>query len=150
MVRSRLLLLLVFLGCARNPEAPGGGTVTGTVAHQDRLILPADAVVAVQLVAVSRRDSPGRIVAQTTFTPMGRLAPLPFELRYPAEAVEPTRSYAVRATIRSGGFLLYTTDPHVPVITQGNPSHVKLRLIPARGAPGSDADGANKSPAEGV
>ncbi|HKO91841.1 MAG TPA: YbaY family lipoprotein [Polyangiaceae bacterium] len=135
MVRSRLLLLLVFLGCARNPEAPGGGTVTGTVAHQGRLILPGDAVVEVQLVALSRKDSPGRIVAQTTFTPMGRLAPLPFELRYPPSVIEPTHSYAVRATIRSGGFLLYATDPHVPVLTRGNPSHVKLRLIPTRGAP---------------
>lgn len=150
MLKLCLVLSLSALGCARNPEAPAGSRVTGTVTHPGSLVLPVDATVQVQLLELPPKDTSGRIVAQTTFTAMGRLAPLPFELRYPAEAVDRTHSYGVRATIRSGGFVLYTTDPHVPVITQGNPSHVKLKLIPARGAPSSDADGASKSSGKGV
>ena len=145
MLTPRFILFLAVLGCARNHEAPSGGRVTGTVAHQGHLWLPVDAVVEVQLVDLSRADTTGRIVAQSVITPMGRLVPLPFELRYRLAAIEPSHSYAVRATIRSGGFLLYTMEPHVPVLTQGNPTHVKLKLTPPRDSPKSEAEPGDSS-----
>jgi putative lipoprotein len=106
------------LGCARNPESSTGGTVTGTVAYRDRMALPPDAVVQVQLSDVSRQDAPATVLAEKTIEPAGRQVPLPFELRYDPGAIEPTHTYAVRATIRSAGRLLYSTDTHAPVITR--------------------------------
>ncbi|MGH7629040.1 MAG: YbaY family lipoprotein [Gemmatimonadales bacterium] len=127
-------LLAGVIGCARNPESSAEGTVTGTVAYRERMALPADAVVLVQLSDVSRQDVAARVLAETTIEHAGRQVPLPFELRYDPGAIEPRHSYAVRATIRSAGRLLYTTDTHAPVITRGNPTTVSLMLVRASGA----------------
>lgn len=129
-----ITLLVLVMSCAGNPGSPAGGAVTGTVAYRDRSALPPDAVVQVQLSDVSRQDAPATVVAQTTVEPAGRQAPLPFELRYDPGTIEPTHSYSVRATIRSGGRLLYTSTAAAPVITRGNPDHVELMLARAGGA----------------
>lgn len=126
---------MTMIGCARNPESSSGGKVTGTVAYRERMALPPDAVVQVQLSDVSRQDAPAMVVAETTITPAGRQVPLPFELNYVAGAIDQKHSYAVRATIRSGDQLLYTTNTAAPVITRGNPTQVPLMLVRAGGRP---------------
>jgi putative lipoprotein len=108
-------------------------SVSGTVAYRERMALPADAVVQVQLSDVSRQDAPAPVIAETTFTAGGRQVPLPFELRYAAEQIESSHSYAVRATIRQEGMLLFTTDAVHSVITRGNPEKVDLMLVRTRG-----------------
>jgi putative lipoprotein len=125
------------MGCARNPESSSGGTVTGTVAYRDRMALPPGAVVQVQLSDVSRQDAPARVVAETTITPGGRQVPIPFELHYDPGAIDQKHSYAVRATIRDGDRLLYTTNTAAPVITRGNPTQVPLMLVRASGTAGT-------------
>lgn len=132
-------MLAVIVGCARNPESSAGGRVTGTVAYRDRMALPPDAVVEVQLSDVSRQDAAAPVLAETTITPAGRQVPLPFDLRYDPSAIEPSHSYAVRATIRSAGRPLYTTATHAPVITRGNPTQVSLMLVRASGVTGARA-----------
>jgi hypothetical protein len=99
------------------------------VAYRERIALPPDAVVGVTLSDVSVQDVAAPIVAQTTVVPAGREVPLPFELRYDPKKIQPTRLYAVRATIHSGGRLIFTTDSVRRVITHGNPTHVDLRLV---------------------
>ena len=54
--------------------------------------------------------------------------PLPFEPRYDSSRIEPKRSYALRAAIRSAGRTLFATDTAYPVITQGHPTEVDLLL----------------------
>ena len=121
-------LCLAAAACAGNAPPPvETGVVTGTVAYRERMALPPDAVVQVQLSDVSLQDAPAQVVADTTLSPVGRQVPLPFELQYDPAKIEPRRRYAVRATIRSEGRLLFTTDTHVPVLTEGHPS---------KGAPG--------------
>jgi uncharacterized lipoprotein YbaY len=56
------------------------------------------------------------------------LPPIPFELAYPASAIHPAHTYAVRATIHSGGKILATTDTVREVITGGHPVEVDLEL----------------------
>lgn len=127
---SGLLLAGVAAGCAGNAAAPAEtGLVTGTVAYRERMALPPDAVVQVQLSDVSLQDVPAPVLAETTLSPGGREVPLPFELRYDPAKIEPRRRYAVRATIRSEGQLLFTTDTHAPVLTGGYPSQVDLMLV---------------------
>jgi heat shock protein HslJ len=94
-------------------------------------------VVQVQLSDVSRQDAPAMVVAETTITPAGRQVPIPFELHYGADAIDQKHSYAVRATIRSGDQLLYTTNTAAPVITRGNPTQVPLMLVRASGTTGA-------------
>jgi putative lipoprotein len=129
--------VMTMIGCARNHESSSGGKVIGTVAYRERMALPPDAVVQVQLSDVSRQDAPAIVVAETTITPAGRQVPLPFELNYDAGAIDQKHSYAVRATIRSGDQLLYTTNTAAPVITRGNPTQVPLMLVRAGGTAGA-------------
>jgi putative lipoprotein len=129
--------VMTMIGCARNHESSAGGTVTGTVAYRERVALPPDAALQVQLSDVSRQDAPAIVVAETTITPAGRQVPLPFELHYDPGAIDQKHPYAVRATIRSGDQLLYTTNTAAPVITRGNPTQVPLMLVRASGTAGA-------------
>lgn len=136
-----LLLVGIVAGCAGKalPTAETG-MVTGTVAYRERMALPPDAVVQVQLSDVSLQDVAAQALAETSLSPKGRQVPLPFELRYDPAKVVPGHRYAVRATIRSEGQLLFTTDTHTPVLTEGHPDKVDLMLVrvtsPEGGAPG--------------
>jgi heat shock protein HslJ len=58
--------------------------------------------------------------------------PLPFELPFDPKKLEAERTYAVRATIESGGKMLFTSDEIHRVLTQGNPSQVNLQLVRVR------------------
>jgi putative lipoprotein len=111
---------------------PSGAAVTGSVTYRERSALPPDAVVRVQLSDVSRQDAAAIPVTQVTLSPAGRQVPLPFELRYDPAAIDSTHTYAVRATIESGGRLIFTTTTANMVITRGNPTHVDLVLTGVR------------------
>jgi putative lipoprotein len=144
-----LVLVGHLAGCAHPSQSSGdtnGATdvVSGTVAYRERIALPADAVVTVTLVDVSLQDAAAPVVAETSFQPGGRQVPLPFELRFDRGKIDPNRTYALRATIRSGGQLMFTTDAIQRVITQGNPTRVDLRLVRAGGVP-DDATGGGLS-----
>lgn len=131
-MRVRLLLStaalwLVLAGCAASSapitQSDANETmVTGTVAYRERMALPPDAVVEVRLSDVSRQDVAAPVIAETTILPEGRQVPIPFELHYDPGKIEPNRTYALRATIRSAGRMMFTTTTAYRVITQGNPT----------------------------
>lgn len=64
------------------------------------------------------------MIAETTVLPKGRQVPIPFGLRYDPNEIDPIRTYALRATIRSAGRIIFTTTMAYRVITQGNPTKV--------------------------
>src|SRR5499426_3389053 len=115
--------------CAQGPPISGGPSIVkGSVTYPERVALPPDAVVEVTLYDVSVQDAPAPVIARTTVAPAGREVPLPFELRYDPTKIQPARWYALRAAIRGGGRLLFTTDSVHRVITNGNPTQVDLPL----------------------
>ena len=121
-------------------ESGDDASITGTVAYRERIALPADAVAEISLIDASIMDVRTSAIARTTVLSEGRQVPLPFTLRYDARKIDKQHLYTVRAAIRSGGQLLWTTDMVRGVITQGNPTHVDLMLsrvdpdvVPARG-----------------
>jgi putative lipoprotein len=109
-------------------EGAASATVSGTVAYRERVALPPDAIVEVSLIDATLQDDAARAVATTTVRADGRQVPLPFSLPYDASRIAKSRLYTVRATIKSGGELLFTTDIARAVITQENPTHVDLML----------------------
>jgi len=136
------LLGLVLVGCATggahvSQTADKGGVVRGIVTYRERMALPPDAVVEVRLSDVSRQDIAAPVIAETTVLPEGRQVPLPFELRYDPSRIQPDRTYAVRATIRSTGRMIFTTDAAYHVITKGNPTQADLWLVRAADGLGS-------------
>jgi putative lipoprotein len=132
------LLLLVFpLTGMAGEEGPVTGAignaslVTGSVSYRERIALPADAVIHVALLDVSLMDVAAKLISEQTITPQHQV-PIPFALEYDPNDVDERMTYAVRATIRSAGKLVFTTDRSYQVLTRGQPDHVELILVRVR------------------
>jgi putative lipoprotein len=104
------------------------GKVTGTVTYRERIALTPEAVVEVQLLDVSIADASAKLIAEQTIKPEHQV-PIPFELTYDPADIHERFTYAVRATIRERGRLMFTTDRSYRVLTRGSPSHVDLVLV---------------------
>ena len=131
------LLLLIAAGVVH-----GGGTdsdadaaamamVTGTVTYRERIALPADAVLRVQLRDVSKMDVAATILSEQVIEPK-QSVPIPFALPYDPDDIDERMSYSVFADIRSGGKLLFISDTHNAVLTRGSPNQIDVVLIRTR------------------
>jgi putative lipoprotein len=85
------------------------------VTYRSRDALPAGALIDVRLLDVTRADIAGVILARTEVVTSGEQVPVPFTLRYPPDAIQPGRRYAVQATIAVDGRVRWQTGPVHPV-----------------------------------
>lgn len=107
-------------------------TVTGTVTHRVRMALVPNTVVEVQLVDVSRADAPAIVLASQSIVTGGRQVPIPFELVYNPDQIDPRMTYAVQARITVDGELQFINTRRFAVISQGNPNQVEVVVDPVR------------------
>lgn len=120
--------------CPRRPAAPTAGVVWGTLDKRDRMALANGTRARVMIVDVSRADAPAEELASATIETNGNQVPLAFLVRFNPDRVLPGRTYGLTARIESpGGELLYITDTHNGLFTQGvaKPAQT-LTLVPAR------------------
>ncbi|MBD2776126.1 YbaY family lipoprotein [Iningainema tapete] len=110
-----------------SPEQ-SNASVTGTVTYRERIALPSNAVVQVQLQDVSLQDAPAVTLSEQTFTTNGKQVPFAFELVYDPAAIVPNRTYAIRARISVNGKLRFINTSAYFVITRGNPTEVEVIL----------------------
>jgi heat shock protein HslJ len=131
------LSLLLGAGCRRGSESDNPPAALAAASSlTDRVWVRSDSTgLPGTLADVSLQDVPAPVIAETTVRPEGRQVPLPFELRFDRGRIDPNRTYALRASIHSGGQLMFTTNAIQRVITQGNPTRVDLRLVRAGGVP---------------
>lgn len=108
-------------------SATSGLRVTGTVSYLQRVALPPDSDVIVQLRDISRLDSPSGVLAEQRFTPRSQV-PLPFELSVDPGRIDPRMRYAVAARIQRNGKLLFINDKLHLVLTQGHGNRVDMVL----------------------
>jgi putative lipoprotein len=80
----------------------------GQVFYKEKLALPPDAKLTVQLADISQQEATARIVGETTVTPAGRM-PVPFQIPFDPKAIRSADNYALQARITVGGSLLFTT-----------------------------------------
>lgn len=130
---ARAITLVALGACAhRSGSTSGDGAasaaLTGSVAYRERVALPPDAIAEVSLIDATAQDVAAPVIATTTVRSEGKQVPLAFTLPYDESRIDKTHLYTVRAVIRSGPQLLWTTDIVRGVITQGNPIHVDLML----------------------
>lgn len=121
------VLLFVFLACS---AAAAAETVSGTATFQQRLALPAGAVFEARVVDVSRADAPAAVVGSTRIDNPGN-PPIAFAIDVDPAKIDQRHRYAVRATIRADGRLMFTTDTVYSVLTQGAGRDVALQLVAA-------------------
>lgn len=104
----------------------------GEAAYPRSGVLLAGSVLQVQLLEVSRQDARAELIAETTIPLEGRRPPVGFRLAYRRDAIKPSSAYAVRATIRVGEQMLYSTTESYPVLTRDAPQDLSIRLQAVR------------------
>jgi putative lipoprotein len=109
------------------PAAAREGRVTGAVSYRERIALPPGFVVKVALLDVSRQDGPAETIGEVELTP-ARQVPIPYEIAFDEDRIDPRRGYAVRGQIFVSGQLWFTTAQVYPVLTRGAPREADLML----------------------
>jgi putative lipoprotein len=112
------------------PAPVASAIVTGTATYRERIALPADAELIVQLVDVSLADAPSTVVAEQRIAPVR--VPAAFTLSYDPARIDQRHSYAVSAKVERAGTLLFVTDTRHPVLTQGGGNAVDIVMTKVR------------------
>lgn len=110
------------------------GTISGSVLYRERMMLPPGARVHVRLEDVSRADAPAIVLSEASFP--ARTSPTAFALTYDPAALDARRRYALRAAIRLGDELLFTSTDHIafdPARADG--IEILVRRVQAEAAP---------------
>ncbi len=103
------------------------GTVEGSATYRERIAVPPDASLFVELQDVSLADAPAVTLAAQRYAL--NAVPSRFELTYDDALIRDGHRYLVRASIAQGQKLLFTTDSAYPVITDGAGHSADLLLV---------------------
>jgi uncharacterized lipoprotein YbaY/heat shock protein HslJ/uncharacterized lipoprotein NlpE involved in copper resistance len=104
------------------------GHLEVTARYPDKIALPPDAVVRIELMDVSRADAPSVLVAAVEAAGGGLVSPMRFHLHYPRSAIDPRMSYSVAASVSIGQRLWMRTTRHTAALTRGAGDKVELTL----------------------
>ncbi|MEX0307230.1 MAG: YbaY family lipoprotein [Ruegeria sp.] len=107
------------------------GLVTGTATYRERIALPPDATLYVELQDISRADAAAVTLAAQRYALKG--VPSEFELSFDDALIREGMTYAVQGSIYRGDELLFTTDTIHPVLTNGEGNSADLVLVQAGG-----------------
>jgi uncharacterized lipoprotein YbaY len=127
-----LVAALSAAACAALGSDEGSAAVTGRAIYPPHSALPPNSLLQVQLLDVSRQDARAVLISETTIPLDGKQPPIAFSLAYRREAIKPSHTYSVRATISVGSRLLLTTTQSYPVVTRDAPTDISVRLHPLR------------------
>jgi putative lipoprotein len=129
-----VLTCLLSAGCTKKTAvtpSPLKAAITGNVTYLERIALPPNAVVQVELQDVSRADAPATVLGQQTITASHQV-PIPFRIEYDPRQVQEKHTYVIRAGITVENQLRWTNTTTVKVLTGGNPKeNVTIRVSPA-------------------
>ncbi|MBB4844316.1 putative lipoprotein YbaY/heat shock protein HslJ [Paucibacter oligotrophus] len=120
---------------AKQSSDQGMLTVEGTVAYRQRIAMPPQAVLQVQVADVSLMDAPAKVLAESREEFAGRQVPLRFSLQVPRSAIDERHRYAVSARIMMGDRLAFISTEHHAVLTQGYGNKTDLMLQAVGAAP---------------
>ncbi len=130
MIIGLVLWLLPVSTMAQSPAS-----LTGIVTYRERVRLPADALVVLQIAEVTPAGTGGRVIVEQTFATGGAQPPFRFNLPYDPSIIDAGRVYTLQGRILSGGRTLFTTASLIPVITGNAPrSDIQVVMGAVRGA----------------
>ena len=124
-IAALVLMALSLTSCNAKSE------VTGTITYKQRIALPSDAVITVQIQDVSLADAPAKVIGEQVIEEPGQV-PIPYAVEYRYRDIEDSHMYAMQARIEDAdGNLLFINDTAFPVLTQGFPAEdVEILVVP--------------------
>jgi putative lipoprotein len=81
----------------------------GEITYRERIALPPNAQVTVQLADVSLADAPAAIIGEQKISPAGQI-PIKFEIKFDPSVIQPNMTYALQARISVDNQLWFITD----------------------------------------
>ena len=113
-----------------SPSAPTQGVVSGTITYLQRVALPSNAIVHVEIDDVTLEDAPMVKIAAVDI-PATHQVPIAFSLPYDLAKIDPRNRYALNVTIMANGELLFLNKTRIPIITYSNPTaQIEVRVDP--------------------
>jgi len=127
---------VLLAGCSSDhsklsPAAGSDRVIRGSISYREHITLPAVADIDIWLNDTTPGYNIMMVTAETTIATAGRQVPIPFELRYDPSRIAAGHTYGLRATIRSGGEMLFTTNEATPVLVPDKSSKSDLMLVAA-------------------
>ncbi len=115
--------------------AQGTANLTGIITYREQVLLPADALVVLQIAEVTPTGTGGRVIVEQTFATNGAQPPFRFNLAYNPGLIDAGRVYTLQGRIQVRGRTLFTTANLIPVITGNAPrSDINVVMVAVRGA----------------
>jgi putative lipoprotein len=139
MNRARWLLAVVGLALLALPAAvlaQNTGSVVGSANLRQRVALPNNAVVTIQLADATRADAPAQVIAEQRIPTNGAQAPFAFNLQYDRGRIAANGIYIVQGNITIGGQRRYSTTRQYRVLTGGNSNTASI-VLEALSLPGT-------------
>ena len=105
-------------------------TISGKALYLERIALPPEAHLVVQLSDISLADAPAKMIAETHLDSV-QGSPIPFAISFDTSRIEPGHTYALQARISAGDTLWfvsdqrYTIDPEKPAL----PVDIKMVMV---------------------
>ena len=128
MLFGAMLLVSPQVALAQNaPADEAAGVVTGVATYRERIAMPKDAVFEATLADVSKMDAAAETLGTAVMENPGN-PPYHFSITYDPRRIVENHAYAVRATIKIGDQLAFTSDTTHPAITRGNGKEVNILL----------------------
>jgi putative lipoprotein len=128
------LVLIAVSGPSWAQGNPPQYMITGTVAYRERVVLPADAAIAVRLEDTSQQDAPTKLIGESVVAAAGQQVPISFQISFNPVDINPAHIYRLRANITVNGTMTFTSTTAYPVITHGAPMQANIMLQQAPAA----------------
>jgi putative lipoprotein len=134
------LLAIAALSPATSAEAKTT-VLRGTVNFRERMALPSNVSVVVQLVDVSRADAPAEVIAEDRIV-NATGSPIPYRLSFDHARINLRHRYALQARITDGDRLLFTTTKHHAIYAGGrNNTRILVHRVSQPASPATSPAG---------
>jgi putative lipoprotein len=124
-----LVFSLVLLSVPGMVSAQSTAAVSGTLTYRERIALPANAIVTVQI-AELRAGAMPLVIAEQRFTTNGAQPPFRYTIAYDPTRINSSAQYTIQSNISVDGQVRFSTNQVYRVITGGAPvSDVNIMLV---------------------
>ncbi|RWO92087.1 YbaY family lipoprotein [Mesorhizobium sp.] len=112
-------------------------TLNGEVMYRERIALPPNAVLSVQLADVSLADATAAVIGERKVAPAGQV-PIKFEISFVPQVIRPHLTYALQARITVDDRLLFISDMRHQVDPLSDaPQTIMLKMVTSSKQPAS-------------
>ena len=114
------------------PALAENASLEVTAAYRERIALPPNAQLVVELRDVSRADAPSRRLSQQVYAMQG--SPKTVSLSYDTDVVDTRFGYALSAQIVADGAVMFRSVDHIPVLQTADDTTAEILLVQANTA----------------